>query len=475
MTTNYHTAKQAGVTGRLFGARLGAASRQLRQIRRPTLISVTLPLPALDPLAFFAGGATRFPHRCFWAHPQSGVAFAGLGVAWSAAGGGARRFADAAEAWRELCAEARIDGAAPVALGGFCFDPQRPHDPLWEGFPDGLLTLPRLLLARRGDACELTVNLVLRPGDCSPDTLLALLRRLDLLVERAAAPEDPPPADRLQIAAGMGRAEWSRMLRAAIDQIGRAGMEKVVLARTCRVQAAHPFDPAAALARLRAAYPGCFTFALERGPRCFLGASPERLVSLREGQIAASCLAGSIARGAEAAEDARLGQQLLASAKDRVEHAIVLRDLLAALADLSADLSAPAAPELMRMPNVQHLFTPVTGRAAPGVGVLDLVARLHPTPAVGGAPRGPAMALIRASEPVERGWYAAPVGWLDAHGQGEFAVALRSGLLHGADATLYAGCGIVAASDPDREYDEAGLKLRPMLAALGQAAAEDLL
>lgn len=468
MTTNYQAAVRASATGRQLQERLGVETRRLRQSRRPTLISVTLPLRPLDPLAFFARGAALFPHRFFWSHPQSGLALAGLGVAWTAAAAGAQRFGEAAAAWRALCSEALVDGAAPLALGGFSFDPQRPRDPLWEGFPDALLTLPQLLLARRDDTCDLTVNLVLGPGDAPPAELFAVLRRLDLLVERAAALETLPGADALRIEPGMSAAEWSRMLRTAIGQMHRTGMEKVVLARTCRVQAAHPFDPAAVLARLRAAYPGCFTFALERGPRCFLGASPERLVSLRDGQIAATCLAGSIARGATPQEDARLGQALLESAKDREEHAIVRRALLAALSDLSSDLGAPETPALMRMPNVQHLFTPVAGRAAPGVGVLDLVARLHPTPAVGGAPREEALALIRASEPVERGWYAAPVGWLDARGEGEFAVALRSGLLHGATATLYAGCGIVPASEPAREYDEAQLKLRPMLSALGK-------
>ncbi|GAB4213932.1 MAG: isochorismate synthase [Roseiflexaceae bacterium] len=475
MTTNSQPAARVVSLRQQIQTRLEGGMQRIGEARRPTLVSVTLPLPVHDPLALFARGATLFPHRFFWAHPQSRVAFAGLGVAWTAASEGAKRFADAAESWRALCTDALLDGPAgalgtgPLALGGFRFDPERSRDPLWEGFPDGLLTLPRILLACDGDACHLTVNTVLRPGEQPPEDLPVLLRRIGTLLAGARHTLAPTVAtDPLRVTGGMAPAEWSTMLRGAIEQMAHDHMEKVVLARSSLVAGPHPFDPATAMARLRAAYPNCFCFALERGPRCFLGASPERLVSLRNGMIAASCLAGSIARGATPEEDAQLGQALLGSPKDRVEHAIVLRELLADLSGAAVGLSAPDAPVLMRLPNVQHLFTPVTGRAAPGVSVLDLVARLHPTPAVGGSPRGDALGLIRASEPTERGWYAAPLGWIDAHGEGEFAVALRSGLLHGATATLYAGCGIVAASDPEREYAESQLKLRPMLSALGK-------
>ncbi|HEU4328520.1 MAG TPA: isochorismate synthase [Roseiflexaceae bacterium] len=475
MTTNSQPAARVVSLRQQIQARLEEGVRRVGRPRRPTLLSVTLALGAHDPLALFARGATLSPHRFFWAHPQSRVAFAGLGVAWTAVSAGAKRFADAAESWRALCADALVDGpadsfgAGPLAVGGFRFDPERSRDPLWEGFPDGLLTLPRVLLARDGDECWLTVNSVLRPGEQTPDDLATLLPRIAPLLAGARQTLAPTLAtDALRVQGGMAPDAWSTMVRGAVERLGQGGMDKVVLARSSTVTGPHPFDPASALARLRAAYPNCFTFALERGPRCFLGASPERLVGLRNGMIAATCLAGSIARGASQEEDARLGQALLDSHKDRVEHAIVLRELLADLADTTDGLSAPEAPVLMRLPNVQHLFTPVTGRAAPGVGVLDLVARLHPTPAVGGSPRGDALGLIRTSEPAERGWYAAPLGWIDARGEGEFAVALRSGLLHGATATLYAGCGIVAASDPEREYAESQLKLRPMLSALGK-------
>jgi isochorismate synthase len=178
-------------------------------------------------------------------------------------------------------------------------------------------------------------------------------------------------------------------------------------------------------------------------------------------------LAGTSARGATPAEDERLGQALLASPKERTEHAVVVRALRAALAEQCTDVTAPGTPRLFRVRNVQHLLTPLSGRLRPGRGALDLVTALHPTPAVGGAPRATALDLIRRWEGLDRGWYAGPVGWVDRHGQGEFAVAIRSALLRGPEASLYAGCGIVADSDPEAEFSESVLKLRPMLAALG--------
>jgi isochorismate synthase len=193
------------------------------------------------------------------------------------------------------------------------------------------------------------------------------------------------------------------------------------------------------------------------------------LVRAAGGQVQVTCLAGSTARGATPEEDAQLGAALLASAKNRHEHAVVAAMLQEALAEQCVDVAMPAAPQLLKLPNVQHLYTPATARLAAGGRLLDLVARLHPTPAVGGTPRDAALAWIRAHEGLDRGWYAAPVGWLDAAGDGEFAVALRSGLVDGATAHLFAGCGIMGDSDPAAEVAESRLKLRAMLTALENA------
>ncbi len=446
-------------------------ARAVRARGGNALLSMTLPLPQIDPLMVFARSTARLDRRLYWERPESRMAMAGMGVAWAAIADAQDRFGAISRAWQARCARLVQVGdvapvAGPLAWAGFSFDPLRPATGLWAGFPDGAITLPQAMVMRQGDDTWLTINVVMQGEDDS--ALQQTLRRLRPLLDTPMGTFAARPArDHLTLEATMPLDQWSQMLTSSITTMAHDGMEKVVHTRATRVRGEHPFDTADVLARLRANYPNCYIFAFERGGRTFLGATPERLVSLRDGDIDAMSLAGSIARGTTPAEDARLGQQLLASAKDRVEHEVVRRNLLADLQDVSTNLHAPATPTLMKMANIQHLYTPVTGQARDGVGIFDLVGRLHPTPAVGGAPRVAAMELIRQQEPIDRGWYAAPVGWVDARGGGEFAVALRSGLLDGASATLYAGVGVVAASDPKKEYTESQLKLRPMLSALG--------
>jgi isochorismate synthase len=216
-------------------------------------------------------------------------------------------------------------------------------------------------------------------------------------------------------------------------------------------------------------YPTCTVFAVEHDGACFLGATPERLAHAERGTAWTMALAGSIARGATRAEDERLGQALLANPKERAEHAVVVRAVREALAspDLCTSLVADTQPRLARLPNVQHLLTPFRAQLAPGKSLLDLVARLHPSPAVAGFPQTEALRIIREREGFDRGWYGGPLGWLNAAGGGEFVVAIRAGLLRDGQAWLYAGCGILADSDPAAEYAESELKLRPMRSALG--------
>jgi isochorismate synthase len=240
-----------------------------------------------------------------------------------------------------------------------------------------------------------------------------------------------------------------------------------VLARRLNIQAEQPFVVEGVIERLRERYPDCTIFAVRRGDACFLGATPETLVRLEGGTVRTDCLAGSARRGASEEEDAALGEALLADDKEQREHAIVARALTEALRSVCADVRVPEKPQLRRMANVQHLHTPIEATAADGVHILDLVERLHPTPATGGLPGDRALCLIREHESFNRGWYAGPLGWLDADGNGEFAVALRSALMRGNEASLFAGCGIVRGSDPEREYQESKIKLEAMLWALG--------
>jgi len=242
--------------------------------------------------------------------------------------------------------------------------------------------------------------------------------------------------------------------------------QKVVLARGVEVSAEMPFDVRHALHHLRAAYPAASIFVFQRGQRCFLCATPERLARVVDGTVHTIALAGTAPRGASDADDHALGEALLHSEKNRREHAIVVETIRRGIAPLVSSLDVAQSPHLLRLANVQHLQTPITGTLIPGKTILDLVAALHPTPAVGGFPRDAAMTVIREREQLDRGWYAGPTGWVGPDGDGEFAVALRSALVEGDHATLFAGCGIVADSEPQREYEETCLKLRVMLDAL---------
>jgi isochorismate synthase len=344
-------------------------------------------------------------------------------------------------------------GAGPLLLGGFSFDPLRRPSALWAGFPDARLVLPERTLVLRDGSAWLTTNVVLDPTHRSEPTP----QRATPDAERALSPQ-----------------EWvSRVgsLARAIGE-GRLGVQKVVLARAHQLSQAQPIDPQAALRRLADSYPSCTVFALSHGDACFLGATPERLIALRNGMASTTALAGSVCRGTTEREDDALAQQLLRSPKERAEHAFVvsaLRDGLAA-DGLCSSVVADAQPRVHKLPNLQHLMTPIRGQVAAGRCVLDLVERLHPTPAVGGFPRERALEIIREWEHLDRGWYAGPLGWVNRHGEGEFVVGLRSAVLRGNDATLFAGCGIVADSNAEAEYAESGWKLRPMLAALGAGA-----
>lgn len=461
--------------------RQGIAAMQRRENAGPTIVSAVVALPPVDALDLFARAGAVLPtgDRAYWERRDEGSALVGLGAATVLDVG----LKDAAHVWTHLVrtavvvpeevGEARDLPVRPLLLGGFAFDPMKEATPAWAGFGAGRLVLPRVSVATRGDTAALTATLLLS-GTQTPaeiDTLVeALAKDVEALLDTSAPDAEVTAPRDLTFEDVMERARWEAIVVEGVEACRQRKLEKVVLARAVQGSAPTPLDPGSALRYLRDAYPSAYVFAVARDDLdvCFLGATPERLVRLFEGTADVACLAGSTARGATPEEDRALGDALLHSPKDRAEHARVVETVTAILRDLCDDVATPSAPVLLRLANVQHLYTPVTGRVRPGVGVLDLAASLHPTPAVGGLPRLDALDFIRAHEALDRGWYAGPVGWVDRYGEGEFAVALRSGLLRGTEATLYAGCGIVDNSSPSAEYDETVLKLKPMHEALSR-------
>ncbi|MDB5085510.1 MAG: Isochorismate synthase MenF, partial [Bacilli bacterium] len=320
----------------------------------------------------------------------------------------------------------------------------------------------------------LTVNQLVNAGDEPTriaEQLLLLIKTLfELpLPDLYGASVYPVAAGSLQVVENEPE-KWKEAVAHASREI-RAGMlHKVVLARELQVSSELPLSPELVLTRLREEQPMSYLFAVESGAGCFLGATPERLVKRKNNTFSAACLAGSTGRGNTPAEDLRLGMQLLQDPKNRIEHQVVVDMIREAMGEVCDDVVTPEGPVLYKVRDLQHLVTPVTGQARAGVSILSVVQRLHPTPAVGGLPRAAALERIRQYEEFQRGWYGAPVGWLDYRGEGEFSVAIRSGLLCGTSALLFAGCGIVGDSDPDSEYEETRLKFKPILSALGVTA-----
>jgi salicylate biosynthesis isochorismate synthase len=305
-------------------------------------------------------------------------------------------------------------------------------------------------------------------GDESHATVLERLERsLARLDPQAAMPLlDPDPVSSPQVAGAMPPAHYEGAVARAVERIRAGELEKVVLAREVRVHASRPADAGAVLGGLRSAFPACYCYLIATPEAAFVGASPELLVR-RDGARAQSvALAGTTRRSADPAVDDHLGEQLLQSAKDREEQAIVARRIERALVPVSLWVAAADEPALIKVHNVQHLATPIRAQLREPIGTLDLAALLHPTPAVGGEPRELAAAAIPELEGLDRGWYAGTLGWIDLAEDGELCVALRCALLRGGVAHLYAGDGIVRDSVPADELAETEVKLEALLPLL---------
>ena len=261
--------------------------------------------------------------------------------------------------------------------------------------------------------------------------------------------------------------DYRAVVARALERIGNGEFKKIVLARALDLQADQPLHPLRVLNGLRQRFPDCYSFSFANGRgQSFIGASPERLVRVSKGVLETEALAGSIRRGAGASEDAALAAVLRGSEKDLREQRDVLDDIVARLTPLGLELEFLPEPQLRRLANVQHLHTPVRAALPETVRLLDVLAALHPTSAVGGSPREAAVRCIRELEGFPRGLYAGSLGWLNARGGGEFFVGLRSALVEGSTARVYAGAGIVAGSTPEKEFAETELKFRAMRDAL---------
>ncbi|MCB9765277.1 MAG: isochorismate synthase [Alphaproteobacteria bacterium] len=439
----------------------------------PRLLRFLRPLQVEDPWALLGSRHLDGLRLAAWNDPTEERCLLAAGHARELWPTGPERFAQAGAAWRDFEAQrVELRGAGPAeplpfALAGFAFSPTPRRSAAWEAWGDGLLWVPELLIQRHAGACWAALTV---PAGAGAD---AGLDRLNALLDALLAEARPPAAPRLaspRAASALSERAWRTWRQGvldAADALRGEDLAKVVLARAERFESATgDFDPLATARLLRDQQASCVTF-LVRGAdgQSFVGATPEDLLRLRGRTLHTVALAGT-RRRAEGDQDAALGREMLSNDKDRREQRHVLQAIRDALAPLSEQLDVPEQPEVARFAQVQHLRSPIRATLRDDVDVFELLARLHPTPAVGGLPRTDALRWLEAHEDLDRGWYAGPLGWIGPGGGGVFVVALRSALLQGPLATAFAGCGLVEGSDPRAEWVETCQKLEAVRSGL---------
>ncbi|MGC9502984.1 isochorismate synthase [Baaleninema sp.] len=403
-------------------------------------------------------------------NPNQNTAVAAVGTACHLNVDSENRF-EVAREFVETCLDrAIVAGDSPHPDGGMRFfcsftffeSSNSPEAP----FPAATVFLPRWQISRRGRQSTAVCNLRI-DADSHLDRLARQIwrvwRDLRSLGGRRLTPRSPKRSqtdfryiDR-----------FKQSVEKALDAIATQSLQKVVLSHAIDLHASSPYHLTGTLHNLRRLYPDCYTFAVGNGRgQQFIGASPERLLQIRNRQLLADALAGSAPRGTTTTADAHLANRLLCNPKELHEHRVVLHFIQEHLQDLGLTLHPVPPMRLLQLSNIQHLWTPVQATVPEGVHPLQILDRLHPTPAVAGVPRSLACDAIRQWEPFDRQLYAAPLGWLDGDGNGEFVVGIRSALLNGDRARLYAGAGIVQGSDPEKELAEIQLKFQALLRAL---------
>ncbi len=394
---------------------------------------------------------------------------------------------DAGRLFDRLDASEVPEPARPRLVGGFSFFGTETLSAPWTGFAPAAFTLPEIQLAIEEERTWITVVGAGTDGrearlDAALDSTIEALDRYSDRSRREASEYDPngkgaTGQDRQVVRESVRttQEDWANRIRKITRTIEDSALQKVVLAQALDLEFDDPTDVASVLADLEITYPDCYRFGFRAGERAteqaspvryFVGASPERLVAKTGQDVSTEALAGTVDRGVGTADDAAKETQLRTDPKIEAEHTMVVEEIESQLDRLAATVST-GDRTVRKLETVQHLQTSLAATVPPPTHVLDVVEALHPTPAVGGRPPDAAMAVIRERDPVERGWYAAPVGWFDAAGDGTFAVGIRSGVTEGERATLFAGNGIVADSDTEEEWAEVHSKFRPIRSALG--------
>ncbi len=435
----------------------------LAEAPRHGSLAITMPAP----VAPIESPLRAMPEGPAWIFaPSEGVAIAAHGAATEFRGATGDRFIAAREASKQMLERIprRIHPdalAIPMrAFVGFAFSEGGAEQAPWAAFGDALVLLPRWTYAKDGSRASLTLAIDVA-RDREENSIFAELENWMNALERGSSEDSLPAIVRTD---HLDRHAWTESVDAIRNAIAEGDLDKVVAARRTLVITESDLDPLDVFARLAQTgetRSASTRFLVRLRGASFVGATPEHLFTQRGFRVTTEALAGSIAADAE-----RGHERLHASAKDLAEHAYVVRHLTRCLEPLAARIVYPETPQIRVLPTVLHLRTPIEAELSENVHPIDLIAKLHPTPAVGGTPVERAVPWISEHEP-PRGWYGAPLGWIDERGDAEIVVALRCGVITGNRAWLWAGGGIVSQSNADAEWEETALKMRPMLRALG--------
>ena len=451
--------------------------QSLTEKDRTKIVSISQEISPLDPLAVLQEIAEPCQRHFYFEKrdPISGKSFAiaALDSATHLTVAGPERFALAQNFIQSCLARTITIGTERLPFSGphfFCtfafFDENVATNSY---FPPGTVFLPKWQITRLKDSCTIVANAIINK-DINVKSITEKIWQSFDKIDSQKYPKITTSSNSsisLKQIPVKDSAHFKTSVKSALKLIESQYFSKIVLSQTINVISQTPFSLIDSLNNLRLTYPGCYVFSTSNGKgQNFIGASPERLISIHNNQLVTDALAGSAPRGKTEVEDAKLGKGLLNSEKDLREHQVVIDFIVDRLSKLGINPDFSPVPRLLQLSNIQHLWTPIRARIPRDIHLLKILAQLHPTPAVAGVPRDIALQQIRGCESCDRSLYAAPLGWIDRTGNGEFAVGIRSALIDGDRAILYAGAGIVAGSEPEKELAEIQLKLQALLNAL---------
>ncbi|KAA0543154.1 isochorismate synthase [Bacillus sp. BGMRC 2118] len=451
--------------------------KRAKDMATSILVSLTTEVNDIDPLLFYIAGRELFTgENTYWKEPINGETIVGVGVLQTISSNvnSNRRYQDIQKQWNEVVktmidtkSSENVNARGPLLFGGFSFDPLKHKTELWNDYPSAQFYLSKYMLHQAGNQMFLTSNLFV-DGENQVESVIVQLERdrkqLFEVMDKLKRDSYQQPIYRER---EIEVDKWLQSVETVVCHINEGKLEKAVLARELKLESDDAFSIQTIVENLLQKQPTSYIFAIDSGDSTFIGATPERLIKKEHKEVLSTCLAGSIKRGVTEVEDLQLANELLEDPKNLAEHEFVVDMITNEMKAVCHTITKPDKPSIFKARDIQHLYTPIVGEVKDQVDLLEIVERLHPTPALGGFPKARALEEIRIHEQLDRGWYAGPIGWLDHNGDGEFAVAIRSALFKQHEASLFAGCGIVAKSEPSKEYEETMIKFKPMLNAIG--------